>query len=146
LDTRDILLRITGKQFSDNDEDRVEFTTTGTFQTDGKTTLISYDETSISGLEGCVTELVITPGKVKMSRKGDDIEETVMEFEKGVRYHGVYATPYGKIGMELLTNDVIGFVDSTQPQKLSIDYDISLKGISESRNTLDIEILGETKQ
>jgi len=146
LDTRDILLRITGKQFSDNDEDRVEFTTTGTFQTDGKTTLISYDETSISGLEGCVTELVITPGKVKMSRKGDDIEETVMEFEKGVRYHGVYATPYGNIGMELLTNDVIGFVDSTQPQKLSIDYDISLKGISESRNTLDIEILGETKQ
>ncbi len=140
---KDIMIKITGKQYSGSDEDKVEFITAGTLCTEGDSTCISYEETPISGLEGFTTSLVISPGKVKMSRKSDAVPETVMEFEKGRHYNGIYATPYGNISMELLTNDVAGFVDADAKGKLSIDYDISLKGLMGSRNTLDIEILGE---
>ena len=143
MGTKDILLKITGNQFSGRDEDRIEFMTAGTLETRGNTTYISYDETAISGMEGFKTSLIIEPGKVTMSRSGAEMQETVMEFVKGRRYHGLYSTPYGSIGMELLTNDVSGIVADGEIEKLSIDYDLSLKGISESRNTIDIEIIGE---
>ena len=53
----------------------------------------------------------------------------------------MYETPYGPIGMELLTNDVTGLQDVGEgKQALSIDYHISLRGFMEARNKLDIEI------
>jgi len=143
LGTKDILLKITGNQFSGKEEDRIEFMTAGTLETKGNVTYISYDETAISGMEGFKTSLTIEPGKVTMSRCGAQMQETVMEFVKGRRYHGLYSTPYGNIGMELLTNDVSGIIADGEFEKLSIDYDLSLKGISESRNTINIEIIGE---
>jgi uncharacterized beta-barrel protein YwiB (DUF1934 family) len=140
---KDIMIKITGRQYSGRDEDKVEFITAGTLFTEGNTTHITYEETPLSGIEGWTTSLAISPGKVKMFRKSDAVPETVMEFEKGRHYNGIYATPYGNISMELLTNEVSGFLDADAKGKLSIDYDISLKGLAGSRNTLDIEILGE---
>ena len=152
---KDIMLKITGKQiprdsneltkmmemFTEDKSDVVEFITSGKYSSDGKKVCISYDETSISGMAGCKTLITIEPGKVTMKRKGSRLDETIMEFEKGRRYQGLYATPYGNITMELLTNEVSGKVEEGIGTKLSIDYDISLKGLTESRNTLDIEVL-----
>ena len=150
---KDIMLKITGKQIprdsnpltklmaSMEKEDVVEFITSGTISSEGNTTYISYDETEISGMEGCKTSLTIKQGKVTMTRSGHNMQETVMEFEKGKRFSGLYSTPYGNIVMELLTNDVSGIMLEGDEQKLSIDYDISLRGLAESRNTLDIEVL-----
>ncbi|MCQ2551732.1 MAG: DUF1934 domain-containing protein [Clostridia bacterium] len=153
------MLKITGKQIpretltsfkninlDENKEDVVEFITPGTISSMGDTTYISYEETAISGMEGCKTSLTIAPGKVTMTRKGEALEETIMEFEKGKRYTGLYSTPYGSIVMELLTNDVKGSIGGEKENKLSIDYDISLKGLAESRNMLDIEIIRNGKQ
>jgi len=137
------MLKITGNQYSGKDSDRIEFMTSGTLSTDGRITYISYDETELSGMEGYKTNLTIEPGSITMSRSGKDQDDTIMCFEKGRRYHGIYSTPYGSIGMELLTNDVTGYMPDGEVSKLSIDYDISLKGLSESRNTLEIEIIGE---
>ena len=154
---KDIMLKITGKQIpretneftkalEATDKDNVvEFITPGTITTKDGTTYISYAETAISGMEGCTTSLTIESGKVTMTRTGDHLQETVMEFEKGKRFHGLYTTPYGNIVVELLTNDVSGSMDEYNADKLSIDYDISLKGLSESRNTLDIEVLSNGK-
>jgi len=150
---KDIMLKITGRQIprdsnpltklmteADRD-DAIEFITPGTISTEGNTTYICYDETAISGMEGCKTSLTIKSGKVTMTRSGEKLQETIMEFEKGKRYQGLYSTPYGSVAMELLTNDVSGLMLEDDIQKLSIDYDISLKGFAESRNTLDIEVI-----
>ena len=142
---KDIMLKITGNQFSGDDQDRVEFITAGTMFSDNEATYISYDETEISGFEGCSTKLTIKPESVVLTRSGSEMGETVMCFEKGKRYSGFYSTPMGNIGLELLTNDVRGVAPGESISKLSIDYDISLKGIIESRNTIDIEILGEVQ-
>jgi len=154
---KDIMLKITGRQIprdanpltkimSEIDkEDAIEFITPGTISTEGNTTYISYDETAISGMEGCKTSLTIKSGKVTMTRTGKSLNETIMEFEKGKRYKGLYSTPFGSVAMELLTNDVTGLMLEDDMQKLSIDYDISLRGLSESRNTLDIEVIDNGK-
>ena len=95
---KDIILRI-------KDNDGIEFTTEGRFYAKGNTTLIQYDETELSGMEGCTTSLTITPTRVRMRRSGEQLHDsTEMIFEKGKRLHGIYATPYGSIPMEVLTN------------------------------------------
>ena len=136
--SKDIILKI-------KDNEGIEFVTEGRLWSRGRTTLIQYDETELSGMEGCTTSLTITPKGVRMKRSGTTLNDhTEMVFEKGRRMHGIYATPYGNIGMEILTNDISGLdAPDAEPGKLSIDYSISLKGLFDARKTLDIEFLGK---
>ena len=135
---KDIILKI-------KDNDGIEFTTEGRYWSKGNTTLIQYEETALSGMEGCTTSLTITPKRVRMKRSGEDLQDhTEMIFEKGRRMHGLYATPYGNIAMEVLTNDISGLnLPSDERDRLSIDYSISLKGLYDANKTLDIEIISK---
>ena len=135
---KDIMLKITGRVLDgENEVEPMEFITEGRYYSRGGITRIVYEESELSGMEGCQTFITFSGGKVKMNRKCPGRKsETQMEFEAGKRYEGLYETPYGPIGMELLTNSI-----SMDGRKLSIDYDLSLRGLLESRNSLDIEIL-----
>ncbi|MBE6036048.1 MAG: DUF1934 domain-containing protein [Clostridiales bacterium] len=176
---KDILLRIVGSQgVGEKDGDQIEFVTEGhyTRKEDGSI-LLSYEETELSGMEGCTTHLEVAGNRVRMSRSGEPVPvDTIMEFEKGKRYNGLYETAYGAIDMEILTNDVLNKLivhtsgeasaaplgadaspsgtsaaplgaDIVQAPKgglsgsLHIDYHISLKGLGEVHNRLDVEIL-----
>ena len=144
---KDIMLKITGKTVrqepdGEKHEDLMEFVTAGQLYNRGSTTFIKYPESELSGMEGATTSLIITKDKVKMRRSGLPMAaDTEMEFKKGERFYGMYETPYGPIGMELLTNDVSGLQDlGNGKQTLSIDYDISLRGFMEARNKLELEI------
>lgn len=141
---KDIMLKITGRVLSSSpapenpNDEAIEFLTPGKFSSRGGITRISYEETELSGFEGCRTFITITGDKLKMQRIGKSLaDESVMEFEKGKRYEGVYETPYGSVGLEILTNDI----NVENPEKISIDYSLLLKGLMESRNKLDIEVL-----
>jgi len=143
---KDIMIKITGRTLSalpvnpqdpNNENSQIEFVTSGQYSQRGGITKISYDETELSGMEGLKTQIIISGNKLKMTRKGPGFEDTTMEFEEGKRYEGMYATPYGNIGMELLTNSVS--IDDSS--KISIDYSLSLKGFLESHNQLEIEVL-----
>jgi len=147
---KDIILKITGKTLSSipkpkegEEMEPVEFVTQGKLSQRGTTTFISYDETALSGMEGCKTSLTITPGKLKMKRSGDNLtSNTIMLFEKGKRSYGKYETPFGAIDMEVLTNSIspLETVDENK-SKMSVEYAISLKGLMESTKTLDIEVV-----
>ena len=145
---KDIMLKITGKTVKQKEdveshEDIVEFVTEGKLYRRGETTYVSYMESELSGMEGCKTSLTISDGKVKMKRTGEPLGiPTVIEFEKGKRFKGLYDTPFGSVGMEVLTNSITNFPDKEDGKNhLSIDYNVSLRGVTESRNKLDIEIM-----
>jgi len=145
---RDIMLKIKGmtvthRDEQDQHEDVVEFITEGKLYKRGKTTYVTYLESELSGLEGCRTSLAICENKVKMKRSGKPLgTSTMIEFEKGKRFEGYYDTPFGAVGMEVLTNSITDYLpDANGKGRLSIDYDVSLRGLSESRNKLDIEIM-----
>ena len=145
---KDIMLKITGKTVRQKEdveshEDVIEFVTEGKWYRKGATTYVSYMESALSGVEGCKTSLTITDDKVKMKRSGKPLGiPTIIEFEKGKRFKGLYDTPFGSVGMEVLTNSITTFSDKEEGKNhLSIDYNVSLRGVSESRNKLDIEIM-----
>ena len=146
---KDITLRITGRSIQpDQNEDEVlQFTTQGTLQQRGSVTRISYPESELSGMEGCTTNIILSANKMKMTRTGFNMENpTVLEFQIGKRYEGLYETPYGPVGVEVLTNSISGFEPNENgSKKLTVDYNVSLHGLMESRNLLDIEILSESE-
>jgi uncharacterized beta-barrel protein YwiB (DUF1934 family) len=71
------------------------------------------------------------------SAVGIDIE---IHFEKGKRYNGFYDTPFGTVEMEVLTNELINTVDPASGGVVDIDYNISLKGLTEGRSRLKVEV------
>jgi len=144
---KEIVLKISGKTLStmpkqEHVEEPIEFITEGKISQRGNITYLSYEETPLSGMEGCTTHITITPGKLKMRREGEAIgKETVMEFEEGKRYNGLYSTPFGDVDMEILTNSIkINDELAGDRKKYSVEYDISLKGLMEAKKSFDIEV------
>jgi len=136
---KDIMLKITGRT-ADKD-DGIEFVTEGTLYQKGHTVLIQYPESALSGMEGCTTSLTIGKDRVRLRRSGEPLAvDTVMEFEKGKRFLGVYETPYGPLGMEILTNSIEKKFGEDGFGKLSIDYSVSLKGLADARKVLELEM------
>lgn len=147
---KNITLKITGKTIleepdREEKEDIIEFVTEGKLYSREGAMLISYPESELSGLAGWTTFLTIKEGNIRLKRtSGEDEMQTVMEFERGKRISSSYQTPMGPIEMELLTNSIEPFEeDAAGNSKMTIDYSVSLKGLLESHNTLDIEILGD---
>jgi uncharacterized beta-barrel protein YwiB (DUF1934 family) len=138
------MLKIIGKQITrDEDDESMEFITEGKYVEEDGAVLLLYDESELSGMEGCTTSLRITGEKIKMERYGSIIGvDTAIEFEQGRRFKGYYDTPFGSVEMEVLTNYVVNNIERKNASGyLDIDYNISLKGLTESRSRLKIEII-----
>ena len=57
------------------------------------------------------------------------------------RFNSLYETPFGAVPMEVLTYKIVNDLEPDEGKgKLFIDYEISLKGLAESRSMLDIEV------
>jgi uncharacterized beta-barrel protein YwiB (DUF1934 family) len=144
---KDILLKIIGSQIAPGEESAsvpagMEFITEGRFYRKGDSVYLVYDESEFSGMEGCTTSLKITGDKIRMKRYGEDVGiETAINFEKGKRFNGYYETPFGSVEMEVLTNAVRNKIDENGAGSVDIDYNVSFKGLAESRSMLSIEIL-----
>jgi uncharacterized beta-barrel protein YwiB (DUF1934 family) len=149
---KDILLKIIGNQNDSSDgalahdsgssESGMEFITVGRFYKRGASVYLVYDESDFSGMEGCTTSLRITGDRIRMKRYGEEIPSgTSIEFEKGKRFSGWYETPFGSVEMEVLTDNIDNRITGDGEGSLDIDYHVSLKGLTESRSRLSIEIL-----
>ena len=140
---KDIMLRIIGKQLScDIEEVQLEFVTEGQIYEEEKSLYLVYEESEFSGMPGCKTKLEFTGDEIKMSRLGSGIGlDTEIEFRKGKRYTGYYETPFGAVEMEVLTNEIENNLSAEGKGSVNIDYHISLKGLTEGRNKLNIEVM-----
>lgn len=139
---KDITLKIKGKQFfKDREEEQMEFVTEGKLYFRNGAAYVVYDESGISGMPTGKTTLKVKDETVKMRRIGGEVNAELY-FEKGKRFNSTYETPYGVMGVEVLTNTVETEIDPEEGNgKISINYDVSLEGLAEGKNQLTIDIL-----
>lgn len=137
---KNIMLKIQGKQMpSGGQEDIIELITEGKYYDKDNAQYIVYEESEISGMEGCTTTLKIQSNKITMKRFGNATSELV--FEKGKRHTSNYSTPYGNFKMEILTKELKCSIDENIKGNILIKYSISLQGLAEGNNELNIEIM-----
>jgi uncharacterized beta-barrel protein YwiB (DUF1934 family) len=140
---KDIVLKIIGKQLSrDTEEVQMEFVTEGQIYEKDEALYLVYEESEFSGMPGCMTMLEFVGDEITMSRYTDgEGFETEIKFQEGKRFTGYYDTPYGAVEMEVLTNEIKNDLCVSGQGSVNIDYHISLKGLSEGRNKLNIEVM-----
>ncbi len=140
---KNITLKITGKHIHDDvEEEQMELITEGKLYRKGEALYLVYDESEFSGMPGCKTRLTLDGDTVYMTRSGKAVGvDTEIRFEKGSRYTGFYDTPFGPVEMEVLTNNIESSVTYDNSGRIDIDYNISLKGVSQGRSRLNIEVM-----
>lgn len=142
---KNLMLRILGRHVSadSSDDDRIEFVTESMASERNGTIYVIYEEGGMSDLpEVRTTVRIDRSGDVRMKRSGKDGRAgTIMEFSKGRRFSSLYHTPYGPLEMEVLTNRIVNDID---PESLTgtlfIDYEIALRGLTETRTLLNMEL------
>lgn len=140
---KEIFVKIRGQQASDTDgESTMEFITEAKLYERGDAMYLIYEETELSGIPGCKTRLRLKGDEVHMKRigRGAGIGHEI-RFEKVKRYEGFYNTPFGAIELEVLTNKLENTLSPDGGGQIDIDYSISLKGLLEGRNKLNITLM-----
>ena len=140
---KDITLKITGKQVIDGaEEEQIEFVTEGKLFRRNGNVYVTFNESGVAGEPGAKTTLRFDDEVVRMKRiSQEQAGDTVIEFRKGRRYNSMYVTPFGPIVMEVLTNDIVKDLGDDDKGTVDIDYHISLRGLMEGRNLLNIKIM-----
>lgn len=137
--TREVLIRISGLQFMDdeNEADDVEMITTGDyFQKNGKHYII-YDEV-MDGFEGNIRNTVkISPDVMDIRKQG--VANAHMVFEQDKKKTTRYATPMGDMMVEVSTNRI--HVDEQEDSlKVSVEYSLGInyQHVSDCNITMDV--------
>ena len=140
---RDITLKITGKQIYDNkEEEQMEFVTEGQLYLKNGAIYMIYDESELSGMAGCKTTLKLAGDTLRMKRIGQAGAGTEMYFEENRRFTSTYTTPYGPMDLEILTRSVENqFNMDTLSGRVAVCYDVSLQGMAEGKNKLEIKVM-----
>lgn len=140
---KEVMIRIKGQQVTrEEGEDIMEFVTEAQLYSRGDALYLVYDESELSGIPGCRTRLKLKDGRLQLKRYGGDSGmSSELSFEKGKRYNGVYDTPFGPLEIEILTNELESTMSEEGGGQIDIDYSVSLKGLSEGRNKLNITLM-----
>ena len=140
---RDITIKITGKQVYENhEEDQMEFITDGKIYQRNNAVYMIYDESEVSGMEGCKTTLKLSGDTLRLKRIGEGGSGSELYFEKNKRFCSTYDTPYGPMDIEVLTRSVDNDFDmETLSGIIAICYDVSLQGMAEGKNRIEIKVM-----
>ena len=140
---KEVTLKITGKQeYEGVEEDQMEFVTDGRLYVRGGSAYIIYDETQVLGMEGCKTTIKLDGRSVRMRRTGELGLQAELYFEKGKRFSSIYETPYGPMGIEVLTDYVKNSFDAEKGQgSVDVQYQVSMEGVAEGRNRITIKVM-----
>ena len=140
---KEVMVRIKSMQVSrEAGSDEMEFVTEAKLYKRNGALYLLYEESEFSGMPGCRTRLRLRDDEVQMKRFGEGaVIGNELRFKKGSRYTGLYETPFGPIEMEVLTNDVASTISEEGTGQVDIDYEVSLKGLLEGRNRMNITLM-----
>ena len=138
MSSRAAIFSIKGVQRDQSGEEScVEMMTDGVVQVEDGCTVLSYEESALSGLEGHRTHLRLSEGAVDMERVGEF--GVHMHFEKGRQHLTQYETPYGPLAVTVFGNQVYHALDETGG-KVLLEYVLNLDGAQSFENTLRVDI------
>ena len=133
-----VTLFIRGEQyFDDVDPDATELVTEGTLELLEEGLRLTYQETSLTGMEGTTTTFEITGPQVTLRRAGT--VNSQMVFEEGRQHTSLYETPYGELSVDIQTSALRHNL-SDRGGLLEIRYSIAVEHTVTGRNSFKIRV------
>ena len=134
---KDVIISVTGVQQGVNGPDAMELITAGQYGQDEKETLLTWQESELTGMEGTKTSLRVQPRGVVLSREG--ALNTRMEFEEGRKRYFLYETPFGSATMGLNTRRIVNRLGE-HGGEIEIDYSVDMDDTIVGRNRFFIRV------
>ncbi len=107
-------------------------------KTEDGTVRISYEDSEITGLEGCLTTFCLVPdGSVVLLRRGD--VRTCMIFRRGTRQVCEYGTETNVPSVVMHTHRLEFEVGDTAG-RLFVEYSVEIRGTVVERNEIDLSL------
>lgn len=129
-----VLLNIKGTQREGDTNECIELITEGRLVNKPEGLLIEYEESELTGIEGCTTTLVLKDNCVTLERNGTLTMQ--MEFATGRVFNSSLNTPYGTIHLHVFASRVESELKETEG-RLSLEYELSMGNLS-TFNKLDL--------
>lgn len=132
-----VLIEIIGSQNIDNQFDKTEFKTVGTFEELEEKYVIKYKEEQDAGEEPINVSVVVLKDEssVEMTREGAVVSRLVIERSQRNLCH--YGTAYGKILMGICGHS-IEHEFNENGGKFTFGYDIDINGALASKNRVKL--------
>lgn len=134
-----VLLKIEGQQWSDEDEPQaIRLTTEGQLFRRDSAWFVVYEESPATGMEGTQTTMKIDDdGSVSLTRKGT--QGLNLSFSAGKRHITRMETPYGDLDVEVYTS-LVKCQISAEGGFIHLGYTIDLNKREHLNTRLDVEI------
>lgn len=138
---RDVMLRITSRQQDERGEtETISLETPGRFGVRGRVPFLSYEESSLTGMEGTRTTLFLYPESVSLVRTGTFMQK--QEYRVGEEACSVCETPMGMLDLCVRTERIENTVEDGAG-RLAIAYAVELRGLFEHRNEIIVDVWEE---
>lgn len=118
-----VLLTIKGTQMESGSSELIEFVTEGRFCRLSDGCMLEYEESALTGIEGCTTKLTLKDGTLTLQRSGT--LETHMIFSPGSVYQSHYTTPHGNLNVSVYAVRVESELGELNGS-LSLEYELNL--------------------
>ncbi len=110
------------QKLTEQNEEVIEFFSTCKIKVSEKSSCIFYKESEITGLDGVLTQLEVFENWVELRRSGNFKQKT--QFKKNQSYFFDYTTPYGKLELEVRTQEILIQRDENYLKRIKINYQI----------------------
>ncbi|MCR5137201.1 MAG: DUF1934 domain-containing protein [Oscillospiraceae bacterium] len=137
--TKDVWISISNRQHDGpNGENTMIFDTAGSYFFDEEgVSVVSYQESELTGLEGTRTSVMIMPNQVVVDRAG--MLTGRMIFREGMRDSYPYDTPYGQLTLGIDTRSIRHSFDE-KGGSMEIDYVTDLANTFVAKNHFQISV------
>ena len=134
---KDVIISVTGVQQGVNGPDAMELVTAGQYGQDEKETLLTWQESELTGMEGTETTFEIGPRRVILRRSGSVSSQMV--FEEGQQHTSLYETPYGELTVDIQTSRLLHNL-TERGGLMEIKYSIAVEHVVTGRNCFKIRV------
>ena len=133
-----VLLTVRGEQYFDGLEpDATELLTDAELRPTPEGLLISYEESSLTGMEGTTTTFEVQGPQVILTRTGS--VNSQMIFEEGQQHTSLYETPFGELSVDIQTSRLRHTL-TERGGLLEIRYSIAVDHTATGRNVFKIRV------
>lgn len=122
--------------------EEVVLETPGVYGEDEDCPYLTYEETSLSGMEGTTTTIRMYGDHVTLSRQGSFLQET--EYRPGTVAKSEYITPAGPVEITVSSKEITDTVSGGKG-RLRLVYDIEMKGLFSHLNEIIIDVREESE-
>lgn len=132
------MISLVSIQWQDNEKCETELLTKAKFTRENGVDVISYEDTSATGFEGCVTTIKID-GERSASIVREGTANSVLSLEIGRKHFCQYGTPYGSLQIGVYTHAIENDINKNGRIYLKYTLDLNSSYLSDNEIIMTVQ-------